>query len=111
MENTTNTTNKINTYEIFAWDKEAVSCRPCQKSKEIALKIKEHDKNANIVIVEYDRNSEMIKLKRKLNTDLIETLPVIFRNDELIGGFDDFKKHYHKVIDAGWMQKLVSILR
>ena len=100
-------------YKVFLWDREAVNCRPCQKTKEL-IKLMDENENANVTfeLTEYTRNSDMSELEMYLGENVL-TLPQVMlfnvnrvdnslSDPKVIGGFSELKEYYHEFIDNNW---------
>lgn len=92
--------------EIFGWDPEDFRCGPCLKAKRLA-------ETRGMVYDFIPLAKEKIEENHALNREELEkrmaehaielkTLPQIFFDGKLIGGFDDFKAKIQSLEEERW---------
>jgi|TARA_B100001094_G_scaffold166925_1_gene161552 glutaredoxin len=72
-------------YEIYS----IANCPFCEKAKELLRETGEG-------ITEYAIDIQVSMGKRIMERSLMNTVPIIYRNDELIGGYNDLRMYLNK---------------
>lgn len=72
-------------YEIYS----IANCPFCEKAKELLRETGEG-------ITEYAIDIQVSMGKRIMERSLMKTVPIIYRNDELIGGYNDLRMYLNK---------------
>lgn len=92
--------------EIFGWDPDDFRCVPCLKAKRLAETrglIYDFIPLAKEKITEsHALNREDLERRMHENEIELKTLPQIFFDGKLIGGFDDFKEKIHNLEESRW---------
>ncbi|AUR86015.1 glutaredoxin [Vibrio phage 1.081.O._10N.286.52.C2] len=95
--------------EIFGWDESDFRCVPCLKAKRLAESrglIFDFIPLAKEKITEqHAQNRSDLETRMIANGKALETLPQVFFNGNLIGGFDDFKASIHELEKRRWENK------
>ena len=90
--------------EIYGWDPASFKCNPCLKAKRLMESVK---LNYEFKPIPKNMESEIKEeLIHRLKQDNIElkTLPQIFVNGELVGGFTETKLFMRKLRKSEWQQ-------
>jgi glutaredoxin len=72
-------------YEIYS----IANCPFCEKAKELLRETGEG-------ITEYAIDIQVSMGKRIMERSLMNTVPIIYRNDQLIGGYNDLRMYLNK---------------
>lgn len=99
-------------YVIYGWDEAEFRCVPCLKAKRMAELKKGEWKGFDFEFKAIPKSDELHPNRLELETHLsdmgvvLKTLPQVFTSFGgelvLIGGFDEFKKHVHRIEKEMW---------
>jgi len=94
--------------EIFGWDPDDFRCVPCLKAKRLAETrglIYDFIPLAKENIThEHAVNREDLEKRMERHAKTLKTLPQVFFDGKLIGGFDDFKNEIQSLEEKRWNQ-------